>query len=113
MYCNVVLWCEIRDFSCSSIPVPYPSSRQYQYLCAFILNRWLIWGTLQRLPRIVGDQRAAELSYTGRTFTGREAEQMGLVLQCFDTEADMMKHVNAVAAQIASKSPITTRYEYY
>lgn len=69
-------------------------------------------GTLQRLPRIVGDQRAAELSYTGRTFTGKEAEQMGLVLQCFDTEADMMKHVNSVAAQIASKSPITTRYEY-
>ena len=66
-------------------------------------------GTLQRLPRIVGDQRAAELTYTGRTFNGQEAKEMGLVLECFDTEADMMKHVNTVAAQIASKSPITTR----
>jgi len=66
-------------------------------------------GTLQRLPRIVGDQRAAELTYTGRTFNGQEAKEMGLVLECFDTEADMMKHVSTVAAQIASKSPITTR----
>ena len=66
-------------------------------------------GTLQRLPHIVGVQRAAELSYTGRTFTGIEAQAMGLVLQCFDTEAEMMKHVNQVAQDIAKKSPITIR----
>lgn len=70
-------------------------------------------GTLQRLPRIVGDQRAAELTYTGRTFSGREALQMGLVLECFDTEAQMMAHVEAVAKQIASKSPLTVRYVLY
>ena len=66
-------------------------------------------GTLQRLPRIIGDQRAAELTYTGRTFTGTEAHRMGLVLECFDNEAEMMEHVTAVATAIASKSPITTR----
>jgi enoyl-CoA hydratase len=66
-------------------------------------------GTLQRLPRIVGDQRAAELTYTARTFTGAEALRMGLVLDCFDTEAEMMAHVQKVAETIASKSPITTR----
>lgn len=66
-------------------------------------------GTLQRLPRIVGDQRAAELTYTARTFNGLEAQRMGLVLECFDTEAEMMTHVKKVAADIAAKSPITTR----
>lgn len=66
-------------------------------------------GTLQRLPRIVGDQRAAELTYTGRVFTGAEAKQMGLVLECFDSEAEMNKHVAEVARSIASKSPLTTR----
>lgn len=66
-------------------------------------------GTLQRLPRIVGDQRAAELTYTGRTFNGQEAHAMGLVLEVFDTEAQMMEHVDKVAQQIAAKSPITVR----
>ena len=66
-------------------------------------------GTLQRLPRIVGEQRAAELTYTARTFTGVEAKAMGLVLECFDSEAEMMKHVNQLALDIANKSPITTR----
>ena len=66
-------------------------------------------GTLQRLPRIVGVQHAAELAYTGRTFTGKEAEAMGLVLKCFDTEAEMNQHLERVAAGIASKSPITIR----
>ncbi|KAJ1434320.1 delta3,5-delta2,4-dienoyl-CoA isomerase [Ochromonadaceae sp. CCMP2298] len=66
-------------------------------------------GTLQRIPKIIGHQRAAELTYTGRTFSGAEAEKMGLVAGCFDSEAEMMAHVNAVAAEIASKSPLTTR----
>lgn len=67
-------------------------------------------GTLQRLPRIVGDQRAAELTYTGRVFSGMEAKQMGLVLECFETAEEMNRHVNEVARAIASKSPLTTRY---
>ena len=66
-------------------------------------------GTLQRLPRIVGDQRAAELTLTARTFNGAEAQRMGLVLEVFDTEAEMMAHVKKVAADIALKSPITAR----
>ncbi len=32
------------------------------------------------------------------------------MLECFDTEAEMMTHVKKVAADIARKSPITTRY---
>jgi enoyl-CoA hydratase/carnithine racemase len=66
-------------------------------------------GTLQRLPRIVGKQQTAELTYTGRTFHGKEAESMGLVLKSFATKEEMMKHVQTTAEQIASKSPITVR----
>lgn len=43
-------------------------------------------GTLQRLPKIVGNQMAAELTYTGRNVSGTEAVEMGLCLKAFDTE---------------------------
>lgn len=66
-------------------------------------------GTVQRLPKIVGQQRATELCLTGRTFSGAEAEAMGLVLKAFDTEEEMMKHVHDVSTQIAKKSPLTVR----
>lgn len=66
-------------------------------------------GTVQRLPKLVGQQRATELCLTGRTFTGEEAEAMGLVLKAFDTEEAMMKHVIEVAEQIGKKSPLTVR----
>jgi enoyl-CoA hydratase len=36
------------------------------------------WGMSQRLPRRVGMLKARELSYTGRTFSGEEALEMGL-----------------------------------
>ena len=36
------------------------------------------WGMSQRLPRRVGVLKARELSYTGRTFSGEEALDMGL-----------------------------------
>ncbi|HSS65491.1 MAG TPA: enoyl-CoA hydratase/isomerase family protein [Gammaproteobacteria bacterium] len=36
------------------------------------------WGMSQRLPRRVGALRARELSYTGKTFSGEEALEMGL-----------------------------------
>lgn len=36
------------------------------------------WGMSQRLPRRVGGLKARELSYTGRTFSGEEALEMGL-----------------------------------
>lgn len=66
-------------------------------------------GTLQRLPRIIGQQRSAELALTARTFSGREAAAYGLVLETFPTEEDMLVHVRQVAREIASKSPLTVR----
>ncbi len=55
--------------------------------------RWAlvpVWGMSQRLPRRVGLAKAQEMTYTARTYNGREAEAMGLVNWCvpdagFDT----------------------------
>jgi len=66
-------------------------------------------GTLQRLPKIVGDQVTRELTYTARTFNGKEAERLGLVLRSFPTYGEMMAHVEATASAIAAKSPLTIR----
>ncbi|RHY80310.1 hypothetical protein DYB31_003566 [Aphanomyces astaci] len=87
-------------------------------------------GTLQRLPLLVGEQRAKELSYTGRSFFGTEAERIGYIAACFlssmyipsslqscgrlvleahvDSSA-LFAHAASVAASIASKSPVTIR----
>jgi enoyl-CoA hydratase len=64
---------------------------------------------MQRLPHLVGDQRSRELTYTGRNFDGDEAQRYGLVLESFATAEEMMAHVQAVARDIAAKSPTTVR----
>ena len=48
-----------------------------------------------------------ELAYTGRDFNGKEAHHMDLSNQCFADKDTMMEKVNAIAARIAAKSPIS------
>jgi enoyl-CoA hydratase len=66
-------------------------------------------GTLQRLPKLIGTQKTAELTYTGRNFSGVEAEALGLVAKSFDTVQEMNAYVEKVASEIAQKSPLTIR----
>lgn len=66
-------------------------------------------GTLQRLPKLVGEQAAKELAFTGRDFGSAEAERLGLVLKTLPDHEQLMAHVEALAKQIASKSPLTVR----
>ena len=66
-------------------------------------------GTLQRLPGLIGDMQCRELTYTGREFSGKEAEKLGLVLKSFSSHADMHAHIADTAAAIAAKSPLTIR----
>ncbi|MEO8508796.1 MAG: crotonase/enoyl-CoA hydratase family protein [Betaproteobacteria bacterium] len=66
-------------------------------------------GTLQRLPRIVGEGMARELAYTGRTVDGREAQSIRLVNCCFATRAELMAGASGIAAAIAAKSPLAIR----
>lgn len=68
-------------------------------------------GVLQRLPRLVGEGRAREMAYTCRDVRGGEAETMGLVNACVDTEdpEELLAHVTEVARGLAAKSPLALR----
>jgi enoyl-CoA hydratase len=62
-----------------------------------------VWGLSQRLPRRVGTYKAREMMFTCRTYSGRQAEQIGLANFCvpddqFDTE------LQALATQILANS---------
>ena len=46
-----------------------------------------VWGLSQRLPRRVGSAKAREMMFTCRTYSGREAEAMGLANTCFADDA--------------------------
>lgn len=66
-------------------------------------------GTLQRLPRLVGEGLARELAFTAREFDGNEAHAMKLVNRVFADKDSLMKFVMETAAAIASKSPLAIR----
>lgn len=63
-------------------------------------------GTLQRLPRIIGDGMMRELAYTGRTIGAQEACRIGLVNRTFVDASGLMDGVLEIAREIATKSPI-------
>jgi enoyl-CoA hydratase len=63
-------------------------------------------GTLQRLPRIIGDGMLRELAYTGRMMGAEEARSIGLVNRTFVDTPSLLEGVMEIAGEIASKSPI-------
>ncbi|MBC8783484.1 crotonase/enoyl-CoA hydratase family protein [Pseudomonas fluorescens] len=63
-------------------------------------------GTLQRLPRIIGDGMLRELAYTGRQFGAQEARSIGLVNRVYADQESLLAGVMDIARQIAAKSPI-------
>lgn len=66
-------------------------------------------GTLQRLPRLVGEGMARELAYTGRNFGAREAREIRLVNRCYDTREALLVGARELAAAMAAKSPLALR----
>ena len=66
-------------------------------------------GTLQRLPKLIGDGMARELAYTARRVDAAEAREIGLVNRVFDTREAMREGVLEIAATIAAKSPLSIR----
>lgn len=63
-------------------------------------------GTLQRLPRIIGDGILRELAYTGRTVLAPEALAVGLVNRVWPGHRELLEGVMVLAGQIAAKSPL-------
>ena len=66
-------------------------------------------GTLQRLPRLIGEGMARELAYTARSFDGAEAQAIGLVNRCYANAGELRGAVGELARTIAEKSPLAVR----
>ena len=66
-------------------------------------------GTLQRLPKLIGDGLVRELAYTGRKFSSDEAERCGLVNRVFASPEALLQGVMQIATDIAAKSPLAIR----
>ena len=54
------------------------------------------------LPRIVGPQRAAEMSFSGRTVNADEALSFGLFMELCEPD-DLLDHATSLARQFAAK----------
>ncbi len=66
-------------------------------------------GTLQRLPRIIGQGWFGELALTGRDFTAEEALKMGLITRICDSHQALVDEARRLALQIASLAPLTVQ----
>ncbi len=66
-------------------------------------------GSLQRLPKIIGQGLVAELAYTGKDITAQRAESIGLVNQVSVDADAVLKDARAMAAEIAANSPLAVQ----
>jgi Delta3,5-Delta2,4-dienoyl-CoA isomerase len=66
-------------------------------------------GTLQRLPRVVGNQSwVREVCFTGRDFGADEARCVGLVSKTYSLYQDMVRDGVQMAKEMASKPPLAS-----
>ena len=65
-------------------------------------------GGTQRLPRLIGATRSAELLMTGRRITGPEAIDWGLALGIGDA-VNVLEAAESLARQIAEQAPLPVR----
>ena len=74
-------------------------------------GKWALvpgWGMTQRLPRRVGQAKAREMMFTGRSYDGRAAERMGLANICVPDDR-FEAELAALIVDIASLSPHSQR----
>lgn len=61
------------------------------------------------LPRLIGPHRATEVIVTGKTFTAREAETMGLVARVLPDD-EVAAAVEGLLDELSRKSPIGLKF---
>uniref|UniRef100_UPI0037041F33 enoyl-CoA hydratase/isomerase family protein n=1 Tax=Vibrio cidicii TaxID=1763883 RepID=UPI0037041F33 len=66
-------------------------------------------GALWRLPQLVGEPLAAEITMAGRVLTGEEALAAGLVSDLFEP-GELLAGAHALADRIAKNDPLATQY---
>jgi enoyl-CoA hydratase len=66
-------------------------------------------GTLQRLPRIVGEGHARELCYTGDDIGAEHAHRIGLVNHVYGSREALLAAAHELAARIAKNSPLAVQ----
>ncbi|XP_070577859.1 delta(3,5)-Delta(2,4)-dienoyl-CoA isomerase, mitochondrial-like [Ptychodera flava] len=67
-------------------------------------------GTLQRLPKVVGnDSWARELCYTARRVESDEAKEFGLISKIYPDRESLLKAAFELASTIAGKSPVAVQ----
>jgi enoyl-CoA hydratase len=64
--------------------------------------------SIQRLVLAVGQKRAAQMLFTGRTVTGRQAAEWGLVNEAVPAE-QLSARVADLAAEVAEAAPLSVR----
>jgi enoyl-CoA hydratase len=63
-------------------------------------------GTFPRLCKLMPEGMVKEMAYSGRRLPAKKAMAFGLVNDVFATQDEMLKHVMALAKEIAEKSPL-------
>jgi len=61
------------------------------------------------LQRVLGAQRAAELTFSGRIVKAEEAKAIGILLEIAEPDR-LLPRAREIAAQIAAKPPLAVRY---
>lgn len=68
-----------------------------------------IWGLSQRLPRRIGVNRAKDMFFTNRVYSGREAAQIGLADYCFP-DCVLWERAEEVIRNISGNSNYSISY---
>jgi enoyl-CoA hydratase len=66
-------------------------------------------GSLQRLPRIIGEGATRELAFTGKDIAASRALQIGLVSEVFETREGLIEAARKLAREIADNPPLVVQ----
>src|SRR5690606_25021283 len=66
-------------------------------------------GSLQRLPRIIGQGHTRELAFTGKDIDAERALRIGLVNDVLEDEASLLAHAREMARASADNSPLAVQ----